>query len=533
MSHDHPSADGCLLEQYRDYLRLLADQQLAPHFRGKVDLSGVAQETLWEAHQQLAAGVDVPSSAATLPWLRAHPGEQPRGRSSPDDGGQTRHRPGGAAGAAVEQSSQRLEEWLAIESPADAAPWIKRRNCWPWSPHWLACPRPSASATLHYWSGLDVGADCRAPRTVARRRGGVAQAGTATVSPGHAIAESSIPTVTRSEQPDVLRTPSTQRVDAAIADFLEAIDRGTPRDRDDFLREHADIAEELREFFADYEVLQQAAPRVAAAALHRRQRTTAQRTPPRSLRMSCRGTFGQFELLEEIARGGMGVVYKARQATPARIVALKMILAGRLASPREVARFHTEAQAAAALDHPNIVPVFEVGQIDDQVYFTMGYVAGRSLRPSELRTARCRPARRPGSSATRPRPSTMPIGQGIVHRDLKPGNILLDGDERVRVTDFGLAKRHTDDAGRITKTGQLLGTPNFMPPEQLSGRPDGHRTGVRCVLAGGHALRTAHRPPAVPGRQRCRRVLRQVADQDPAPLARLDAAIPRDLETIA
>jgi tRNA A-37 threonylcarbamoyl transferase component Bud32/tetratricopeptide (TPR) repeat protein len=321
-----------------------------------------------------------------------------------------------------------------------------------------------------------------------------------------------------------------QQVDAAIADYLEAIERGAPRDRDDFLRNHPDMADELREFFADYDALQQAAPRSGLASAATSVANGSRDAAPFAVGDLPR-TFGQFVLLKEIARGGMGVVYKARQATPARIVALKMILTGRLASPREVERFHVEAQAAAALDHPNIVPVFEVGQVDDQVYFTMGFVGG------------CSAAERIAESPLPPRAAARIVrdaagavhyahGQGIVHRDLKPGNILLDDDERVRVTDFGLAKRHSDEDAHITKTGQLLGTPNFMSPEQLSGRTDdiGPESDVYSLGATLYAMLTG-RPPFQAAS--IADVLRQVAEQDPAPPRRLDAAIPRDLETIA
>jgi eukaryotic-like serine/threonine-protein kinase len=313
-----------------------------------------------------------------------------------------------------------------------------------------------------------------------------------------------------------MRNTRSQRVDAAIADYLEAIEQGSPPDRDEFLGEHSDVEPELREFFADYQALERAAPR--SLPTHS--------ANPQSLPRS----FGQFELLEEIARGGMGVVYKARQSNPARFVALKMILAGRLASQDEVERFHAEAQAAAALDHPNIIPVFEVGQVDDQLYFTMGHVAGPSAAD---RVAEGPLAARESARIIRDAASAVDYAHrlGVVHRDLKSANILLDNSLRVRVTDFGLAKRQTD-AVSLTKTGELLGTPNFMAPEQLTGHPAdvGPACDVYALGATLYALLTG-RPPFQAAT--VADVLRQVVDNEPTLPSALEVEIPCDLESIA
>lgn len=179
--------------------------------------------------------------------------------------------------------------------------------------------------------------------------------------------------------------------------------------------------------------------------------------------------FGDYELLEEIACGGMGVVYKARQLSLHRIVALKMILPGQLASGEVVRRFLVEAGAAAGLDHPNIVAIHEVGQHEGQHYFSMQFVEGRNLSQHL--------AHQPGGCPPR-EAARLLIGaargvhhahqRGILHRDLKPANIMVDAHGQPHVTDFGLAKEIEGNAG-LTLAGRLIGTPSYMSPEQAEG----------------------------------------------------------------
>jgi WD40 repeat protein/tRNA A-37 threonylcarbamoyl transferase component Bud32 len=326
-----------------------------------------------------------------------------------------------------------------------------------------------------------------------------------------------------------------ERVNEAIAAYLEAVERGESPDREKLLADHPDIAAELNSFIANQAQFQQDAgslrpvptPAEAGTPADEPTRPVEQRGVP-SPKDVVR-YFGDYELLEEIARGGMGVVFKARQVTLNRIVAVKMILSGRLASPQDVERFHTEAEAAAKLDHPGIVPIYEVGQDDGQHYFSMGFVDGQSL---SARIAIGPLPDREAAVLVRTVAEAVQYAheKGVIHRDLKPGNILLDLQGQPRVTDFGLAKL-TESVSELTATGQILGTPGYMPPEQAAaavgavGRlSDVYSLGaiLYCVLTG--------RPPfqaATPIE-----TLLQVQQQEPVPPRQLNPSIPLDLDTI-
>jgi predicted Ser/Thr protein kinase len=168
--------------------------------------------------------------------------------------------------------------------------------------------------------------------------------------------------------------------------------------------------------------------------------------------------FGDYEILRELARGGMGVVFQARQISLNRPVALKMILAGQLAHETEVRRFHTEAEAAANLDHPGIVPIFEVGEHEGQHYFSMGFVAGQSLS-QRLAEGPLPPHEAAALLVKVAEAIAYAHQRGVIHRDLKPANILIDAAGNPRVTDFGLAKKVQGDSG-LTGSGQIMGTPS-------------------------------------------------------------------------
>lgn len=179
-------------------------------------------------------------------------------------------------------------------------------------------------------------------------------------------------------------------------------------------------------------------------------------------------TIGDYDLLEVIAHGGMGVVYKARQRSLGRVVALKLLLGGVHAHADFKSRFTKEAQLAARLSHPNIVPVFETGHHDGQPFFSMEYVAGSDLT---LVIKRQRFTSKQAASFLIPIVEAVDYAhrQGIIHRDLKPSNILVGQDGRAHITDFGLAVQ-TDADSSLTLSGATIGTPGYLPPEQVTAK---------------------------------------------------------------
>jgi WD40 repeat protein len=249
-----------------------------------------------------------------------------------------------------------------------------------------------------------------------------------------------------------------RQLEAILRGYLQAADAGQPLDRHALLRRHPDLAPELAAFFANQDEATQPARGMAEAPTLTQgsARVPAPGTPLRY--------FGDYEGLEEIARGGMGAVYKARQISLNRPVALKMILAGQLASAQDVQRFHAEAEAAANLDHPHVVPIYEVGQHEGQHYFSMKLVEGGNLGTCLARFRGEAPAAA-RLLVTVARAVHYAHQRGILHRDLKPANILLDAKGEPHVTDFGLAKR-VEGGSNLTQSGAVVGTPSYMAPEQ-------------------------------------------------------------------
>jgi len=238
---------------------------------------------------------------------------------------------------------------------------------------------------------------------------------------------------------------------------------------------------------------------------------------------------GDYELIEEVARGGMGVVYRARQLSLNRIVAVKVVLHGPFSSPEFVKRFRTEAEAAAGLQHPNIVAIHEIGQSGNDHFFSMDLVEGQNL--ADVVREKPLPARK-AAEYLRIIAEAVAYAhsRGVLHRDLKPSNVLLDDFDQPRVTDFGLAKVLNAES-ELTTTGQVLGSPSHIPPEQAAGKfgEAGPAADIYSLGALLYQLLTG-RPPfqgeTIP------EILLQVQSSDPVSPRRLNPSVPADLQTI-
>ena len=247
-------------------------------------------------------------------------------------------------------------------------------------------------------------------------------------------------------------------------------------------------------------------------------------------RLSATGDrLGDYELLERIGQGGMGVVYKARQVSLDRIVALKLLPFGPFTRDNVIQRFRAEASAAAGLQHPNIVAIHEVGEHEGRPFFSMDYVAGQTLadlvRDQLLSAQRAARYLKIVAEAIH-----FAHQRGILHRDLKPSNVLIDQSDEPRVTDFGLAKRLGTDSD-LTVSGQVLGSPNFMSPEQAEGRQKEVGPASDVYALGGLLYHLLTRQPPFQA-ETLTTLLKQVVEREPVPPRLLNPSVPRDLETI-
>ncbi|QEG37345.1 Serine/threonine-protein kinase PknB [Bythopirellula goksoeyrii] len=243
------------------------------------------------------------------------------------------------------------------------------------------------------------------------------------------------------------------------------------------------------------------------------------------------GELGDYSLIEQLGRGGMGVVYKAYQKKLRRTVALKVIGSGSLCAPEDIARFHIEAEAAARLNHPGIVPVYDVGEHEGTHYYSMECVEGDSLaKYVGANNPRLDPRRVTQMIEKVCRAVQYAHDRAVIHRDLKPANIMVDKEGQPRLTDFGLAKVLQEEEG-LTMTGQVMGTPNYMAPEQAKGQVDqiSNRTDVYSLGATLYALLSGA-PPFVG--KNLMETLRKVESAAPEPLSFHGSPVPLDLWTI-
>jgi eukaryotic-like serine/threonine-protein kinase len=359
-----------------------------------------------------------------------------------------------------------------------------------------------------------------------------------------------------------------ERRNEVLLAYVEAIEAGHEPDRDQFLAAHPDLRPDLETFLAGHD---QVARLTAPLRSSGRGNTPATASPHRDAPAGI-GELGDFRLLREVGRGGMGVVYEAEQISLRRRVALKVLPFAAAIDPRHLQRFKTEALAAAHVQHEKIVPVHAVGCERGVHYFAMQFIEGQSLAAliAELRRLNNEPgpteAEQAGRAVLPEEPSeeetslaattisrersedrrryferAAGLGRqaalalehahqaGIVHRDVKPGNLLLDLRGQLWITDFGLAQV-AGDAG-LTISGELLGTLRYASPEQILARRGivDHRSDVYSLGATLYELITL-RPP-FGGRDR-HSLIRQIADDDPPPPCDLDPSLPPELETI-
>ncbi|NLS91565.1 MAG: protein kinase [Planctomycetaceae bacterium] len=305
---------------------------------------------------------------------------------------------------------------------------------------------------------------------------------------------------------------------SALEEYLNRLQAGERPDREKLLRDHPQLESALR----CLEALDALVPVEGSEG-------EPEGSDSHSLFSHLPRDFAHFELEEEIGRGGMGVVYKARQKDLDRTVAVKMILDSYLASEEHVRRFHEEARAAARVEHSNIVHIHEVGQWNDQHYFVMEYIEGTSLAEKL-----CHSTIEPEQAAMLVQRVARAVEhlhqQGIIHRDLKPSNILIDKDGEPHVTDFGLAKLF-QKGGQSTATGIIVGTPSYMAPEQAAGKSEllGPRCDVYSLGAILYELLTG-RPPFQEDRP-LDTVMKVLSGEPPLPRS-LNRKVPRALELI-
>jgi serine/threonine protein kinase len=370
---------------------------------------------------------------------------------------------------------------------------------------------------------------------------------------------------------------SEQRLTEVLAAYLEAIDAGWAPEQQAFLDRYPDLAPELQVFFQNQDQVAHLAHSLpppmhangrgqsGSGSWNPAEAPTLPQTdsaPSTDLHLENVRNFDNYEILEEVSRGGMGIVFKARQRGLGRLVALKMILAGQHASPIEIQRFLHESENASLLDHPNIVPVYTVGEFHGQRYFTMKLIEGGNLNEHLPRLSQDLKA---GVRVlvTAARAVHYAHQRGVLHRDLKPANVLLDKNDQPHITDFGLAKRipvranldgpnieagyvapeqiaqrdgrlttlDEDSPGQATTLSAIAGTPSYMPPEQAGPQRGGLTTAADVYSLGAILYKMLTGQPPFRG-DSWQATLEQVRENQPPSPSSLKPRVSRDLEAI-
>lgn len=346
-------------------------------------------------------------------------------------------------------------------------------------------------------------------------------------------------------QPDPV-APTNEDLLEIIEQYHERIDRGESVDRDAFVADHPDHRDGLPAYFDDLNVVESlAGPTVESATegtmitgethngVYAETMVQTSQSDTSNARVAAdapRTKFGRYRLLKELGRGAMGAVYLAHDEQLDREIALKIPQFGQDMDPALLERFYREARAAAALRHPGICPVFDVGEIDGQHYITMAFIKGRPLRDF-TKTTKTQGIRQVVRVI---RKLAMAMAEAhkhnVTHRDLKPANVMIDERKEPVVMDFGLARRAAEGEEKLTHSGTVIGTPAYMSPEQVDG--DNDRVGPPADIYSLGVMFYEMLTGQLPFQGNLMSILKQIANDEPQPPSELRAEVPSELEAI-
>lgn len=314
---------------------------------------------------------------------------------------------------------------------------------------------------------------------------------------------------------DLLSDRDQERVAEIVEQCMRSLEEGQAFSIDDLIQSHPELAEPLRHCLAGLQTLHD--------AVH-----GSRDTLPHHPALPVDGRLGDFVLGHLLGRGGMGMVYAARQLSLDRAVALKILPTNAFSHPKHIQRFLLEAKAAANLHHPNIVPVYAVGEESGIYYYAMQLIEGHTLDQHQ-RSAWCSDQWRLLLDAAASIANALQYAHdcGIIHRDVKPSNLLIDASGHVWITDFGLVRRIQDHG--LTQSGELIGTANYMSPEQARGKPVDERTDIYGLGITLYELLTGRQAFA---EEPHRLVLSRIESEEPIKPRQINPSIPTDLETV-